>query len=87
MVLESGLVLTTQTSVRPRQVPALKNDVCAETRFARFKPAEGSLGSRASKGNVMTARSTSSEIVEKHHHSLSSKQKHTRKDNQKLVFI
>ena len=57
MVLERGLVFTTQTSVLPRQVPALKNDVCADTRFARFNPADGSLGSRASRGNVMTARS------------------------------
>lgn len=46
-----------QTRTRPKQKPALKNDVCADIRLARFKPAIGSKGSRASKGKVMTCRS------------------------------
>ena len=46
-----------QTSTRPKQKPALKNDVCDDIRLARFKPAIGSNGSRESKGKVMTCRS------------------------------
>jgi hypothetical protein len=57
MVLDNGLDLTTQTSVLPRQTPALKKDVCEEILFARFRPDIGSLGSSASNGNVMTCRS------------------------------
>lgn len=57
IVLESGLDFTTQTRVFPRQMPALKNDVCEDIRFARFRPAIGSMGSRESKGKVITCRS------------------------------
>lgn len=56
-VLDNWLDLTTQTNNRPKQKPALKNDVCAAIRLARFKPDIGSNGSRASKGKVMTCRS------------------------------
>ena len=41
IVLDSGLVLTTHTNVRPTHVPVLKNDVCDAIRFARFSPAIG----------------------------------------------
>jgi hypothetical protein len=57
MVLESGLDLTMQTSTFPRHTPALKNDVCDDILFARFRPAKGSIGSNASSGKVITCRS------------------------------
>jgi hypothetical protein len=57
IVLDNGLDFTTQTSVFPRQTPALKKEVCEDIRFARFRPAIGSMGSRASKGKVITCRS------------------------------
>jgi hypothetical protein len=68
-VLESWLDLTMQTSTLPRQCPALKNDVCDEMRFARLSPAMGSIGSSASKGNVMTCRSAFFFLVPVSYHS------------------
>lgn len=62
IVVDSALALTTHTSMRPRHMPALKNDVCDETRFARLSPAMGSRGSSASSGNVMTVRSERTEV-------------------------
>ena len=54
MVLDSGLAFTTQTNVLPKQVPVLKKVICAAIRLARFSAARGSMGSRASRGKVMT---------------------------------
>jgi hypothetical protein len=64
IVLDKGLDLTTQTSTLPRQTPALKNVVCDDILFARFKPDRGSIGSRASSGNVMTWRSVGKGKIE-----------------------
>ena len=58
-MLDKGLDLTMQTRTLPRQTPALKNEVCDDILLARFKPERGSIGSRASSGNVMTWRSAS----------------------------
>lgn len=66
MVVDNALALTTQTSMRPRHMPALKNDVCDDTRLARLMPAIGSRGSSASRGNVMTARSVGVITTELH---------------------
>lgn len=54
IVLERALALTTHTRVLPKHMPALKNDMWDAMRFARFSPAIGSIGSRASRGKVMT---------------------------------
>jgi hypothetical protein len=58
IVLDNGLLLTTQTSALPRQYPALKKVVCDEIRFARLRPSMGLLPLSESSGNVMTCRST-----------------------------
>ncbi len=54
IVLDRGLVSTTQTNVRPEQTPDLKNEVCEEMRSARPIPASGSIASSASRGNALT---------------------------------
>ena len=59
-VLDSCELFTMHTNTRPKQKPALKNEVCDEMRFARFNGAIGSMGSSASKGKVMTCRSAKS---------------------------
>lgn len=56
-VLDSWLDFTMQTNTLFKQNPALKKDVCDDIRLARFRPAIGSKGSKASRGNVMTCRS------------------------------
>lgn len=62
IVLDRGLDLTTQTRTFPRQIPALKNEVCDDILLARFRPAIGSMGSNASSGNVITCRSGEKKI-------------------------
>jgi hypothetical protein len=58
-VVERALVLTTQTRVRLRHMPALKKEVCEAIRLPLLSAAVGSIGLRASRGNVMTVRSRS----------------------------
>lgn len=57
MVLDNGLDLTIQTSTLPKQILALKKDVCEDILLALLSPDIGSAGSRASSGNVITWRS------------------------------
>ena len=47
------------SSIRPKQIPLLKKDVCDDKRFPRFSAAVGSVGSRASRGKAVTLRSVS----------------------------
>jgi hypothetical protein len=57
IVEDRELDLTMHSRVLPRQIPLLKNDVCDDKRFPRFKAAEVSVGSRNSSGKAVTLRS------------------------------
>ncbi len=59
IVDDNELDLTTQTKVRPKQIPARKKDVCDEMRRPRLSEPMGSEGSRASSVNVCTDFSAS----------------------------
>lgn len=54
IVLDNGLDFTMQTRTLPRHIPALKKEVCEDIRLALFSPDMGSMGSRASRGKVIT---------------------------------
>ena len=83
-VVERALVLTTQTSVRLRHMPALKNEVCEAIRLPLLSAEVGSIGSRASRGKVMTVRSRRSN---KDKAPRSEGRKPTCQNNQELVLL